>query len=143
MKSCYQIQQARLHVLFLALLIPLLSGCARASLTDDGGINQQEAIEIAVEIASMSIPEISGSQVAPSNIQADKLTLEEAAEHINANRQDVFSENPPDLPVWRVTMDGIWLPPDVPDVPTLKPYRHLCLILDAETGNEILRSMQP
>ena len=39
-------------------------------------------MDAAVKIASMSIPEISGSQVAPSNIHAEKMILEEAAKRL-------------------------------------------------------------
>ena len=128
--------------LFATLLLLLLSGCARESLTDNDEISQQEAIDAAVEIASMSIPEISGSQVPPANIQADKMILEEAAKRLNANPQNAFSEESPDLQVWLVSMDGIWLPASTPGV-VQKPYQHISLVMDAKTGLEIFRNMQP
>ena len=129
--------------LFSALTTLLLASCARELFSNDVSITQQESMELAVEIASLSIPEISGSQVAPSNIHADKSTLEEAVDRINANRQNVLSDQSPDRQVWLVTMDGIWLPPNAPDLPMPEPYRHFSIILDAETGDEMLRSMQP
>jgi len=128
--------------LFSVLVFLLLSGCARESLTDAGEMNQQEAIDTAVEIASMSMPEISGSQVTPFNIQAEKMTLEEAVKRLNINPQDVFSEDPPETQVWLVSMDGIWLPGDVPGV-VQKPYQHLSLVIDAKTGLELFRKIQP
>jgi len=128
--------------LFSVLVFLLLSGCARESLTDAGEMNQQEAIDTAVEIASMSMPEISGSQVTPFNIQAEKMTLEEAVKRLNTNPQDAFSEDPPETQVWLVSMDGIWLPGDVPGV-VQKPYQHLSLVIDAKTGLEIFRNIQP
>ena len=126
--------------LFSVLVFLLLSGCARESLTDAGEMNQQEAIDTAVEIASMSMPEISGSQVTPFNIQAEKMTLEEAVKRLNINPQDVFSEDPPETQVWLVSMDGIWLPDDVPGV-VQKPYQHLSLVIDAKTGLELFRKI--
>ena len=105
-------------------------------------MNEQEAIDTAVEIASMSMPEISGSQVAPSNIHADEMTLEEAAKRLNSNPQNAFSEESPDTQVWLVSMDGIWLPADVPGV-VQKPYQHLSIVIDAKTGSEIFRNVQP
>ena len=128
--------------LFSVLVFLLLSGCARESLTDAGEMNQQEAIDTAVEIASMSMPEISGSQVTPFNIQAEKITLEEAVKRLNINPQDVFSEDPPETQVWLVSMEGIWLPGDVPGV-VQKPYQHLSLVIDAKTGLELFRKIQP
>ena len=126
--------------LFSVLVFLLLSGCARESLTDAGEMNQQEAIDTAVEIASMSMPEISGSQVTPFNIQAEKITLEEAVKRLNINPQDVFSEDPPETQVWLVSMEGIWLPGDVPGV-VQKPYQHLSLVIDAKTGLELFRKI--
>jgi len=120
----------------------LLSGCAKESLTNNNEIDQQEAIDKAVEIASMSMPEISGSQVTPSKILAEKMKLEEAAKRLNTNPQNAFSEESPDAQVWLVSMDGIWLPADVPGV-VQKPYQHLSIVIDAKTGLEIFRNMQP
>ncbi len=105
-------------------------------------IEQKKAIDIAVKIASISIPEISGSQVTPFNIHAEKMTLEKASKHLNSNRQNTLSEESLDMQVWLVTMDGIWLPANVPDV-VQKPYQHLSIIIDAKTGQEIYRNMQP
>lgn len=128
--------------LFGALVILLLAGCLREPPTKSNVINQQEAIEAAVEIASMSMPEISGSQVAPSNIHAARMTLEEAAKRLNTNPQNAFLEEVPDTQVWLVSMDGIWLPASVPSV-AQKPYQHLSIVIDAKTGLEIFRNMQP
>ena len=127
---------------FSALVLLLLSGCARESLNDHSEINQQEAIDTAVQIASMAMPESSGSQVPPSNIQADKMTLEDAAKRLDSNPQNAFSEESLDTQVWLVTMDGIWLPADVPGV-VQKPFQHLSIIIGAKTGSEIFRNMQP
>lgn len=128
--------------LFLALVFLLLSGCAAKPRTSDHEINQQEAMDAAVKIASMSIPEISGSQVAPSNIHAEKMILEEAAKRLNSQTQDAISTESPDRQVWLVSMDGIWLPATVPGV-VQKPYEHFSVVIDAETGLEIFRNVQP
>ena len=128
--------------LFSALVVLLLSGCARESLTETGEMNQQEAIDTAVEIASMSMPEISGSQVKPFNIHAEKMTLEEAVKRLDSNPQNAFSEESPETQVWLVSMAGIWLPADVPGV-VQKPYQHLSIVIEANTGLEILRNIQP
>ena len=120
----------------LVLAFLLLSGCAKE-------LNQQVAIDTAVEIASMSIPEISGSQVSPSNIHAEKMTVKELAERLNLNHpHDVLSEESPDTHVWLVSMDGLWFPANVPGV-VQKPFQHLFIVIDAKTGSEIFRNMQP
>lgn len=124
---------------FSALIFLLLSGCAKDV---NNELTQQQALEIAVQIVSMSEPEISGSQVAPSNIHAEKMTLEESTKRLNSNLQNAFSEESPDTHVWLVSMDGIWLPPDVPGV-LQKPYQHLSIVIDAKTGLEIFRNVQP
>ena len=132
-----QIQKNLMSILVFLLLL----GCASESPTDNNEINQDEAIETAAEIALLPIPEISGSQVAPSNIHAEKMAVEEAAKRLNSN-PDVFSEESPDTQVWLVLMDGVWLPASVPGV-VQQPYRHLSIVIDAKTGLEIFRNMQP
>lgn len=131
-----------LPFLWWSVIFLLLSGCARESLTAKRQLNQQEAISTAVAIAALSIPETSGSQVAPSNIRAEKMTLEGAAQRLNAKPQNAFSEESPDTQVWLVSMDGIWLPASVPGV-VQKPFQHLSIVIDAKTGLEIFRNMQP
>jgi hypothetical protein len=49
-----------LYLFFLIMLS--LSGCKQGSKVPGKGINQQEAIDAAIKIASHSQPEISGSQ---------------------------------------------------------------------------------
>ena len=129
----------------ISLTILLLSGCAQESRVTDNSISKQEAIDIALNIASTSQPEISGSQVTPSNVHAEQMTLGEAIKRIREN-SDVATGYTPDMPVWLVTMDGIWLnemklprPTDLPatDLPTPEPGRHFIIIIDAKTGLEI------
>ena len=127
-----------LHVLLWSILFLLLSGCGRESLTDQRELNQHEAISTAVAIAALSIPETGGSQVAPYNIHAEKMALDEAEKRLNSHPQ----EESPDTHVWLVSMDGIWLPASVPGVDQ-KPFQHLSIVIDAKTGLEIFRNMQP
>jgi len=130
------------HFLLWATALLLLSGCARESLTDKADIDQQEAIHKALEIASLSIPELTGSQVAPYNIYAEKMTMEEAAKRLNSNPESAFSKESPDAQVWLVSMDGIWVGASAPGVDS-PPYRHLSIAIDAKTGLEILRNIKP
>jgi hypothetical protein len=70
------------------------------------------------------------------------MTLEEAAKRLNSNPQETFSEVSPNTQVWLVSMNGVWLPADVPGV-VQKPFQHLYIVIDAKTGLEIFRNMQP
>ena len=130
--------------LFSLLTILLLSGCAKESRATDNGISQQEAIDTALKIVSMSRPEISGSQVPPFNVHAEQMTLGEATKRISENN-DVASGYTPDMLVWLVTLDGVWLDefPRPSDLPTPEPYRHSAIIIDAKTGLEIESSAHP
>ena len=122
--------------LLLVLAFLPLSGCAKE-------LNQQEAIDTAVKIVSMSEPEISGSQAVPSNIVAEKMTVKELAKRLNLNQpHNVLSDESPDAQIWLVSMDGLWLPANVQGV-VQKPYQHLFIVIDAKTGSEIFRNMQP
>ena len=127
--------------LLSVLVFLLLAGCASEFLSN-GELNQNEAIDTAVKIASTSMPEISGSQVVPSNSHAEKMTLQEAAKRLNSNPQNAFGEESPDMQVWLVSMHGVWLPTTLPGV-VQKPYQHLSIVIDAKTGLEIFRNMQP
>ena len=132
----WKIQKHLFSVVFM-----ILCGCVSTATDAPGEMTQQQAMEKAIEITSMSIPEISGSQVPPSNIHAEKMTLEEAVKRLNSNLENV-SEKSAESPVWLVSMDGLWLPVSAPGL-TQKPYRHASIVLDAKTGVEVFRNMQP
>ena len=120
------------------LIMLLLSGCKQGSIVPDKGLNQQEAIEAALKIASMSQPEISGAQVTPSNVQAELMTLGKAVKRIQEDNSVATGDDPEKL-VWLVTMDGIWLDefPLPTGMPTPEPYHHFAIIIDQKTGWEI------
>lgn len=124
------------HILLWATVLRTLSGCVIESPVAKREINQQEAISTAIAIAALSIPEISGSEVAPYNIHAEKMTLEEAVKRLNPSAPEEYLNTT----VWLVTMDGLWLPATVPGVDQ-KPYKHLSIVLDAKTGLEIFRNI--
>jgi len=128
--------------LFTLVMVFTFSACASKSNAANNDIDQQKAMDTGVEIASKSMPEIGGSQVTPSNIAAEKMTLVEAAKRLNSNPQETFSEGSPNTQVWLVSMNGVWLPAAVPGV-VQKPFQHLYIVIDAKTGVEIFRNMQP
>src|SRR5687767_15942341 len=65
-------------VLIIASAMIFLASCRSLSGTSDSYISKQQAIDAALEIASMSHPEISGPQVEPYSISAQQITLAEA-----------------------------------------------------------------
>ena len=130
-----------LSALFVVLLLP---GCPAQSNTAHEEISEQEAMDVALKSASISRPELSGSQVTPSNIQAEQITLGEAVKRIDENNS-VPAGYSPNILVWLVTMDGIWLDeyPRPIDLPTPEPYRHFIIIIDAKSGLEIESAARP
>lgn len=114
--------------------------------TSDSFISKQEAIAVALEIASTSGPEISRPQEKPSNIRAEQITLAEAVNRINKNNQPA-NRYDPNMTVWFVTMEGLWLgemsAPGVVPTPEPVPYHHYLIILDAKTGLELESSLLP
>ena len=126
------------------LIILLLSGCKQGSKVPDKGLNQQEVIDAALKIASMSQPEISGAQVTPSNVHAELMTLGKAVKRIQEDNSVATGDDPEKL-VWLVTMDGIWLDefPLPTGLPTPEPYHHFTYIIDQKTGLEIESSGHP
>jgi hypothetical protein len=107
-------------------------------------ISKQEAIDAALEIASTSRPEVSGAQVTPYNIALEQMTLDEAVKHINS-KNEVAAGYDPDMTVWFVRMEGIWLDefPRPEGFPTPPRYHHYAVILDALTGLGIEVSVSP
>jgi len=130
--------------LFSFLTILLLSGCALESRTTNNGISEQEAIDATLKIVSTGQPEVSGSQVTPFNVHAEQMSLGEAIKRIS-ERGEVGAGDNPNMLVWLVSMDGVWLDefPRPADLPTPEPYRHALIIIDAKTGLEIRGSMRP
>ena len=126
---------------FVLLSLLLLCGCSKES---SQGISEQEAIRIAVESASMSRPELGGSQTPPTNLHAEQMTLAEAVRQIDESNS-VAAGYSADMPVWLVTMEGNWLneAPRLTDVPTPEPYHRFLLIIDAKTGSEIESAARP
>lgn len=133
-------------VLALTLAMIFLVSCRPLPETSDSYIGEQEAIDAALEIASMSHPEISGPQVEPYSISAQQITLAEAVKRINEKNQ-VSAGADPKMIVWFVTMDGLWLgemtAPGVSPTPEPVPYHHYTIILDAKTGLDIEVSISP
>ena len=134
------------QVLFQALAVILLTSCASATQNLKSYISKQEAIDAAAEVASTSQPEISRAQKEPSNIRAEQMTLLEAVKKISKDNQPAAGYDP-NMIVWFVTMDGLWLnemeapgltPPAEP-----APYHHYAIIIDAKNGLEIESSLTP
>lgn len=101
-------------------------------------ISKQEAIDVALEIASSPRPEISGAQITPHNVIAQQMTFDEAVKKINQNHEVPSGQNP-NMIVWYVTMEGVWYDefPRPEDFPTPIPYHRYTIILDAKTGLDL------
>jgi hypothetical protein len=130
--------------IILTLALILLAGWQLFSSKINSSISKQEAIDTAIEIASMSRPEISGAQITPYNIILERMTLAKAVKHINSSN-GVAAGYDPDMTVWFVQMEGIWSDefPRPQGFPTPVPYHHYAVILDANTGLDIEVSASP
>jgi hypothetical protein len=130
--------------LFVLCMALLFSGCSKGSNTINDGISEEKAIDAALKSAAISRPEMSGSQVTPSNVHAEQMTLSGAVKRIDESNS-VAAGYSPDMVVWLVTMDGLWLNefPRPTDVPTPEPYQHLIIIIDATSGIEIESAARP
>lgn len=130
----------------VALIILLLTACQSTTTPSADLLTQEQAIEAAVKAAKESRPEMSGAQVEPSNVQAEQLTLAEAVKRLRTEGEPARGYDP-QMPVWLVTMDGVWYDefqaPDVTEVVTPEPYHHFMLILDAKTGLVIESAARP
>lgn len=129
--------------LFFSIML-LLSGCNQGSSVPAKGVNQQQAIDAALKIAAMSQPEISGSQVTPFNIHAELMMLGKAENRIQEGNS-VPAGYDPEMLVWLVTMDGIWLDefPVPTSMVTPESYHHFTIIIEQKTGLEVESSAHP
>ncbi len=144
----------RRFVLLICLLLPACAPRAapaptpsplpRSTASWTALITRDQAIAAALTIASASAPEISGALVAPSNIQAEQLSLGQAMTRMfgNANAPRGYTA---DMLVWVVTMDGLWASQaQAPGVTaTQLPYHHYIIVLDASSGMQIESSLTP
>ncbi|HKZ79068.1 MAG TPA: hypothetical protein VI793_19205 [Anaerolineales bacterium] len=133
----------------IVFMVLSLASCSTASKeqrtsTPSPFISQQEAIDIALEISSMSQPEISGALTKPENIQAELTTLIVATKRLMGS-DSIGAGYSPDMMVWLITMDGTWTDefPRPTDIPTPEPYHHYGVILNASTGEHISTSARP
>ncbi len=142
-------QRAVLFVLLLSACAPVPATTATprptaARLTPGRLITREQAIAGALARAAASAPEVSGALVTPSNVQAQQITLGEAMQRMWGNA-DPPRGYTPDMPVWYVTMDGLWkgeMPaPGVTVMPA--QYHHYIIVLDAVTGLELEASLRP
>jgi len=137
--------------LFLPILF--LAGCGSTPVPsptpgptplDAAVITREQAIATAFKIASTSVPEISGALVAPSNVQAKLITLGQAMQQMFGNA-DAPRGYAADMPVWYVTMDGLWAnQAQAPGITAAQmPYHHYIVVLVASNGMQIEGSLRP
>lgn len=107
-------------------------------------MSEEQAIDIVVKDASASRPELSAAQIPPTNIHAEQLTLA-AAETLLTGSANVPTGYEPNMIVWVVSMEGIWLDlaPRPTGFPIPEPYRHFSVIIDAKTGEAFQSSAHP
>jgi hypothetical protein len=132
----------------LALISFLIISCSKITNRTQTSIlrsfiSEHDAVGSAIKIASTSNFHFTGASETPTNIQANLMTLGEAVQRLGQENYSVAYDNTQfssDLMVWVVTMDGIW-PNNFPPVKRLEPihipWRHLAVILTAETGDLI------
>ncbi len=130
------------EIVIMALIPLMLVGCSmvknrQPTPTVSTTISQEEAIEIAVQIALQGGVEINPPSIKPYNARAELANLSEALKSLTGNDAIPVGENPNTL-VWMVTMDGLWTSgfPHPPGTPTLEPYQHFTVLIDASTGGQ-------
>lgn len=136
-------------LVLIGLVLVALVGCGsvtKDSVTPTASnlISQQQAIDVALQMAMNSLPEVSGSKVLPREIEAKAMTLGEAVKIVWGNA-DVPAGYQSNMMVWVVTMEGYWTDefPRPTGLPSPEPYRHFAVIIDATTGLGIGGSHNP
>jgi hypothetical protein len=126
----------------------LLASCSKVPVATKPAaielLSREQAISMALRSASMSRPEVSGALVTPQNVQAEQMTLGAAVQRLPGNPSVPVRYNP-QMPVWLVTIDGLWANEvQAPGITaTQAPYHHYAVVLDALTGTEIESSLKP
>ena len=133
----------------VVLLLLLLAGCSAsvdsaAPPTASPLISRETAIERAIQNTAQSRPELSMSLVEPELESAEQLTLADATQRYFAGGGINLNHDPATL-VWVVTLDGIWLDefPRPTELPAPAPYRHVVMVLNARTSEEMAMSARP
>jgi hypothetical protein len=134
----------------LLWLVTLLAACGPAAppatATPAGMITRERAIELALALAAESRPEVSGALATPENVAAEAMPLRAAVARLHGSASPAAGYDP-EMPVWLVTMDGLWASeataPGVTPPPTPPLLRRFAVILDAMTGLEIESVLRP
>ncbi|OGO26853.1 MAG: hypothetical protein A2136_04190 [Chloroflexi bacterium RBG_16_54_11] len=136
-------QRERAVALPVMLLLAFVSACHGLSPTPTPTIDEAQAIQLALQIATTDDFHFVGAHEKPTNIHSELMSLSEVSEKLRAEDLEfgyASSEYPGSLKVWVVTMDGTWpreFPSRLPGEPPREPYRRLGVILDAYTGNRV------
>jgi hypothetical protein len=94
-------------------------------------ISEQQAIQIALKVAITSSPPLVASDVRPTNVRAEQMTLADAAKRQTHIVQGGRTQENPNTMIWYITMDGSWTNQLLP---TPTPLHHFYCIIDASTG---------
>ena len=98
--------------------------------TIKGVIDVQQAMDLAKNYCA----QIHSQQEAPRNILAGLITCKAVT------FPDICNQQPDDLRVWFITMDGSWLhwgPPPESGTPTPIVFKHCNVVINAQTGEMI------
>lgn len=129
--------------LAVIVLLVLATACNRPTSTPQPTINEAEAIQLAVHIATTSDFHFTGTTQNPTNIQANLTSISAASEKLQAEGLTFGYDSSTyqgSHTVWVVTMEGSWpreFPPLPLSEPTYEPYLKLAVILDANSGKLI------
>jgi hypothetical protein len=128
-----------MRYLIIAFAAALFLGCSASKTL----IGEQQAIAIAVKVASTNSFHFTGTSEQPTHIKTVLGTLENATAKLQSEGNAVAYDsvtNRSDTKVWVVTMDGLWprnFPPPLPNESPREPWHHLAVIVNAKTGDTI------
>ena len=109
--------------------------------TSSVGLAATQAVGIALNIASQPQPELNLTLATPTVISSELMTLREALQRAT-DSDSVPSGMEPGSPVWFVTLRGEWVSafPRPTREATQEPYRHMSIVIDAESGDMLFSS---
>lgn len=126
-----------LAILSLGALAFALMGCTAGASITDVPVSRQAAIDTALEAARTSRPELGASQVEPTLVTAELLTLADARARLQDGAVGVGTGGEDRQLVWLVILNGAWVnqPPGQSNTPA--PLATMALLIDAQSGREV------
>ncbi len=135
--DCGRVIGRLLAILSVGALYLALAGCTAGAPITAVPVSRQAAIDTALRAARSSRPELTASQVEPTLVTAELLTLADARALLRDEGVGVGTDGADRQRVWLVILTGAWVSEPPGQTEPLAPLTKMALLIDAQSGLEV------